>query len=172
MDDDVTFGPVSDVQPAGDDRLSVLEAGLRAQQRLNDRVERIGLPEKIAWQFDVTIPSDGGFLATLATASKKRAKAMGRTGEEGLIGSAMILARYCVGILHGGDYAVDARTERASAFADPALLQRLGAKDSVEAVLKLVDSDVIVAGLGDKVMELVTADDAEVETVEDPTAGD
>lgn len=151
-----------------DDRLSVLEAGIRQQHALNERIVRISLPEKIAWEFDVRIPNDGAFLASIPTRAKKRAKAAGAA--EGTVAGAMILARYTVGILHGGDYAVDCRDEGTSAFADRALLDRLDARDAVDAVIRLLGTDGIVAGLGDLVVSEVAVDDAEVETIEDPTA--
>lgn len=168
MTDDITFGQGFDADEFADDSLSVLEAGLREQKRLNDRLVRISLPEKIAWELEVRIPQSGGYISQLPADAKKRARIFG-VGE-GTAFSAMILARYTVGILHGGDYAVDSRAERAAAFADPRLLKRLDARDSIEAVLKLFDSETVVAGLGDRFMDELSMDDAEVETIEDPTA--
>lgn len=174
MTDDVTFDPASpDVDElAGGERLSIIAAGIREQKRLNDRIVRLSLPEKLAWELEVRLPTDGSFIAGLPKHARKHANIL-HIGE-GTAFSAMILARYTVGILHGGEYAVDARADRSSAFADPQLRSQLAARDSVEAVVKLFGgSEAVIAGLGDKVVEELSVDDAEVEDaeeIEDPTA--
>lgn len=172
-DEDVSFDPAdSEVDDfADDDALSVLEAGIREQKRLNARLVTISLPEKLAWELVLRVPTSGGFIAGLGPHAKKRAKM--HDIKPGTAFAALVLSRYTVGIKHGGKFAVDATADRASAFADPRLLKRLGAKDSVEAVLKLFDSEPVVAGLGEKFMEELSMDDAEVEestVIEDPTA--
>jgi hypothetical protein len=169
MTDDIMFGAVDVAADTSDeiDEMSVLEAGIRETKRLNERLVRISLPEKIAWELVMRVPNRGGYIANLKADAKKFARIF--DVGEGTAASAMVLARYTVGILHGGDYAIDARKERAAAFADSRILKRFGARDSVEAVLKMFDSEPVVVGLSDRFMDELSMDDAEVETVEDPS---
>jgi hypothetical protein len=171
--DDIMFGAVDVAADTSDEHrdefLSVLEAGIRETKRLNERLVLLSAPEKVAWELELRVPSSREYIGSEAGKhAKKRAQIYGV--DESAAYAALILARYTVGILHGGDYAVDARAERASAFADPRLLRRLGARDSAEAVLKLFEAPSVVDGLAKRfVEEELSMDDAEVETVEDPS---
>lgn len=168
MSDDITFGQAVPDDGA-DDFLSVLEAGIRETKRLNERLVLISAPEKVAWELEMRVPNSNGYIASEAPKhAKKLAQIFGV--EVSTATAAMVIARYCVAILHGGDYAVDCRAERASAFAHPRIMQRLEARDSVEAVLKLFGSESVVDGLAARFIEQeLSMDDADVETIEDPS---
>ncbi len=172
MTDDITFGQpdtAAAVDESEDDFLSILRAGLREQKRLNERIVLL-TPEadKCAWELELRVPSSRGAISEMQKQAKKRAQIFD-VGESAAY-AALILSRYTVGIIHGGDHLVDCRAGRESAFAHPRLLERLGARDSVEAVLKLFDSESIVDDLGGRFLQEEVFTGAEVETIEDPSA--
>lgn len=173
MSDDITFGVVDVATDTAteftDDFQSILRAGLREQKRLNERIVRLSPePDKAAWELDLRVPTSREYITSEAGKhAKKRAQIF--DVEEGEAYAALILARYTVGILHGGEHMIDCRKERASAFADPRLLKKLGARDSAEAVLKLFESPSVVDSLAARFVKEEIETDAEVETIEDPS---
>lgn len=153
-------------------RLSALRRAIAEQARLNTRIVRVSLPEECVFDLDLRIPTDQSEVAQVAKAATDRHKGKGVAvqAQMEVTLAAMMLARFTVAIHTGGEPIVDATDERASAFADEALRDDLGARSAEDAVRRLFSNDQLLKRYADAFYAEYNGGEPDVETVEDPTA--
>lgn len=177
MSDVVDFGtPAQAAAPAGSrpSRLDALRDAIAEQRRLNTRLVWISQPENTVFELQFQIPTDAYELEELGNRVMDRVGPSPSPERVALWTCTEMIARYCVAIRRVGDKKAlyDAAEERAAVFAHPDVLEATGAADSVQAVRVLLGSDPVILEIGASLQQEISGGDADVERVEDPTAGD
>ena len=173
MSDTVDFGAAGAPVPARPSRLDALREAIAEQRRLNTRLVWISQPENTVFELQFQIPTDAYDLEELGGRVADRIGEHPTPERVALWTSTEMIARYCVAIRRSGDKKplYDASEERASIFAHPDVLEATGTTDSVQAVRALLGSDPVILEIGASYQMEISGGDADVERVQDPTAG-